>query len=298
LAFFGQGITRGFCVLSGLILTAFLMGLGGMPHCAAMCGAPCAAAFPKGLPVASLVGRCIGYAGLGGLAAASAGALASWGREVAFLQPLWVILLAAVLMLGLYLLASGRMPSQVDDWGQGLYRCVRARWSRPSSGRVTGARGWLPLLAGVIWVAMPCGLLYAALMVAALAPSAWGGALVMLAFALPGAVAIWAAPVVLRGLQGLSRRGFWSADAASARPPSAVAAGHVVPVIWMNRAEETGPASVAGQQSAWRSAPATHMSSRHFDPRWAVRLSGAMLAAMTGWALYHQLLAQWQAWCA
>lgn len=30
-------------MLTGLLLTAFLMGLGGIPHCTAMCGAACAA---------------------------------------------------------------------------------------------------------------------------------------------------------------------------------------------------------------------------------------------------------------
>ncbi len=35
-------------MLTGLMLTAFLMGLGGIPHCGAMCGTACAAAFPAG----------------------------------------------------------------------------------------------------------------------------------------------------------------------------------------------------------------------------------------------------------
>ena len=54
------------------MLAAFLMGLGGVPHCAAMCGAACAVVFPGGVPRWALVGRCLSYAVLGVVAAASA----------------------------------------------------------------------------------------------------------------------------------------------------------------------------------------------------------------------------------
>lgn len=275
-------------MLSGLMLTAFLMGVGGIPHCAAMCGAPCAAAFPRGLPWTSLLGRCLGYALMGALAAMSAGAIASWGRQIAFLQPLWVLLLAAAVMLGLYLLRSGQMPATVNDGGQALYRRVRARWAASRfSGFAPGLQPLLPVLAGMLWVVMPCGLLYAALMVAALAPDAWGGALVMLAFAVPGAIGVWAAPAILR--QAVRIVGGMSAQGATRGAPAASSSAETVPVTWMRR-DVLPTDSVEGA--------AQSIAANRFDPRWAVRVSGLMLAAMAGWALYHQLLMQWRAWCA
>lgn len=193
-------------MLSGLILTAFLMGLGGAPHCATMCGVPCAAAFRRALPWQALLGRCVGYAVLGAVAAASAGAVSQWSREVAFLKPFWLIAQVLAVCLGIWLLISGRMPRQLDQWGLDLYHRLRGRWAQ---GQVNGAISpWVsqsaPFLAGMGWALLPCGLLYGAVTVAALAPNAWSGALVMATFALPSGVAVWAAP---RLVQRLSRIG-------------------------------------------------------------------------------------------
>ncbi|MDO9235564.1 MAG: sulfite exporter TauE/SafE family protein [Aquabacterium sp.] len=231
-------------MLSGLILTAFLMGAGGAPHCAAMCGAPCAAALPQGIPVVSLLGRCVGYALLGSIAAASSGMAAQWGRQIAFIQPFWILLQAGALVFGLLLLFRGQMPGQLDAAGQEVYRSMRARMASSAWASKPFFRPFLPFMAGMAWAMLPCGLLYGAVVVAALAPSALGGALVMLAFAVPSAVGVWAAPAVLRRLMPNQMTGRW------------------------------------------------------VDPKWAIRLSGLMLSLMTAWALYHQLTAQWQAWCA
>jgi sulfite exporter TauE/SafE len=277
-------------VLSGLILTAFLIGLGGVPHCAAMCGAACASAFPKGVPLPSLLGRCIGYALLGGVAAVSAGAAAQWGRQFAFMQPLWILVQAVAVLLGVYLMWSGQVPRQVDAWGQDLYRRFKARWSQDGD-RVRPA--WLrtlwPFVAGMAWAVLPCGLLYAAVMVAALAPTAWGGALVMLAFAVPSGFGVWAAPALIRRL--LKRGGASN----SANELNAGEATALVPVIWMSPQQASGPARgcVAEPVANPVDIPMTWR-----DPRWAVRLAGLMLVVMGSWALYHQILAQWRAWCA
>lgn len=270
-------------MLSGLILTAFLMGVGGMPHCAAMCGAACAAALPKGVPLASLMGRCLGYAMLGCVAAASAGMAAQWGRQFSFVQPLWVLLQAMAFVLGLLLLWSGQVPRQLDAFGQSLYRGARIRWDASGLNRLFWVEPLLPFLAGMAWAILPCGLLYAAVMVAALSPSAWGGGLVMLAFALPSAVGVWAAPALLRRLM----RGRASVKTSTT----------VVSVLWLNREHKAlspaGPCSGASGGFDQEAAAAPWL-----DPRWAVRLSGLMLMLMTAWALSHQLMAQWRAWCA
>ncbi|MDP3083499.1 MAG: sulfite exporter TauE/SafE family protein, partial [Rubrivivax sp.] len=67
-----------------------------------------------------------------------------------------------------------------------------------------GAAAWRsPLRAGVagsFWAAWPCGLLHSALVVAALAPSAAGGAAVMSGFALASAPGLAAAPWLWRRL--------------------------------------------------------------------------------------------------
>ncbi len=273
-------------MLSSLMLTAFLMGLGGVPHCAAMCGAACAAFLPRGVPLVSLLGRCLGYALLGAVAAASFGAAAQWGRHFSFLQPLWMLAQALVLVLGLLLLVTGGMPRWLDGFGQQVYRALRERLSRNALFAEGGAlRLVWPLVAGMAWALLPCGLLYAAVMVAALAPDPIGGALVMLSFALPGAFGVWAAPAVLR------RIATWRRQASPDAGAVASLQGALAPVIWL-RSEGAGGTADEPRANV---PPST---SSLIDPRWAVRLSGVMLVGMSAWALYHQVMDQWKAWCA
>ena len=189
-------------MLSSLILTAFLMGLSGAPHCAAMCGVPCAAALRRDLPISALLGRWLGYGLLGAVAAASAGLVSQWSRDISFLKPLWLMAQAAAVMFGLWLAAKGRMPRQLDQWGLDLYHRLRERFGQQAD--VAGIRPWVgqmaPFVAGLAWAALPCGLLYGALMVAALAPDPLGGFAVMSAFAIPSGVGVWAAPKLLSRL--------------------------------------------------------------------------------------------------
>jgi sulfite exporter TauE/SafE len=283
-------------VLSGLIFTAFLLGLGGVPHCLAMCGAACAAAFPRGVPLLSLVGRCLGYTLLGGVAAASSGLVAQWGRQVAFVQPLWVLMQAMALVMGLVLLFSGRMPELLETFGQNAYRSARSRWvDARLVQRWPWLRPMLPLLAGMAWAALPCGLLYAALMVAALASSGVGGMVVMLAFSLPGAAGVWAAPALLRWLTRRSSVAHATSSQAPEIPAGASAAPEFSPVIWM-RQVPVSPLLAAAQPGDGQSSQ--DVPAQWLDPRWAVRLAGLTLAIMSAWALYHQVMDQWRAWCA
>lgn len=272
-------------MLSGLLLTAFLMGLGGIAHCAAMCGAPCAAVLPRGVPVLALVGRCLAYTLLGLVAATGAGLIARWGQQISMLQPIWVMLQAAALMLGLWLLWTGQMPHQINAWGQQAYLRVRHK--------LLGHHGpvWLsalrpvwPLFAGMVWAVMPCGLLYAALMVAALASEPWGGAAVMLVFALPSALGVWAAPALLGWL---NRHHIKPSPLMAPEAPGTV----VVPILWFKSSGDAVPVSQGKAEAA-----AARL--RLLDPRWAVRTAGLSLTLIAGWAVTHQLVAQWQAWCA
>jgi sulfite exporter TauE/SafE len=287
-------------VLSGLLLSAFLMGLGGMAHCAAMCGVACTA-IPGGLPWTAMLGRSLGYAALGALAAASAGLVAQLGRQVGFLQPFWIMLLVAAVVLGVWLAVSGRMPAVMDQWGLDVYRRARARWQQWAARHDSAAwRPVMPLVAGMFWAFLPCGLLYAALMLATLAPTPAGGAAVMLAFSVPSALGVWAAPWVLRKL---IRRASPAADAPVTAPAPSAPATTAAPVVWLRSvgvadgaAPGQGAASGTRPQSGVQ--PGVPSGSAWLDPRWAIRLAGLSMAAMAAWAVSHHLWAQYQAWCA
>jgi sulfite exporter TauE/SafE len=206
-------------MLYSLLITAFLMGLAGLPHCATMCAAPCAAVMPHGVSGHAVLGRTLGYAVLGGVAAGAMSLVAAWSRWATALQPIWVMVLAATFLLGLWMVASGAMPAAVQAHGTALYRRVQA-WgggvpTGPSEGTALRRQTWRPVALGMAWAALPCGLLYGAVMTAALAPTPAQGALVMAVFSLPGAVVLWWLPARLKGWRWparLSTRWPWLAD--------------------------------------------------------------------------------------
>lgn len=277
-------------MLISLLTTAFLMGLAGVPHCAAMCATPCAVALPQGLPLSAVLGRSLGYAVLGALAAAATATLAAWSRWFSVLQPFWIMALAAAVLLGGWMLVRGALPMALQNHGLAAYRRLQGS---------LGDRGWLsrhpqlaaalPTVLGMAWAALPCGLLYGAVMVAALAPDLWGGATVMLAFSLPGAVALWWLPRRLSVWR-------WAQGGTSGGPSNVPQAQAVVPVLWL-KTETVTEVSPQGA-AAVGSLPQPPWWVRLADPQWAIRLSGACLVAGAGWALMHRLTVQWQAWCA
>lgn len=271
-------------MLNSLLLTAFLMGLGGMVHCASMCGAACAVAFPSGVSWKALLGRALGYAALGGIAAAAAGWVSQWSREVAMLKPVWMMSQLAAVLLGLMLLWRGRVPARLDELGREVYQRFQRTWLARRARLPAWCRPVLPVLGGLAWALLPCGLLYSALVVAALAPTPASGALVMLAFALPSAVGVWSAPFLLNWVRRLGR-------------PVAPQPATPVPVIWM----QGGTSVPGGVPAAVEGLPRITGSDRGgsgFSPTWAVRLSGLCLAGIAATGLWHQLWAQYQAWCA
>jgi uncharacterized protein len=175
-----------------LAATALLMGLAGGPHCVAMCGAACA-----GIGRASgrdktrsmwifQAGRLIGYSALGGLAAVSMQGVGWLSIQSAALRPVWTMLHVAAALLGLMLLWQARQPVWLENAARSIWGKVRY---------ITGAvRGGAPLLMGVLWALLPCGLLYSALLVAALTSNAAEGAAVMALFALGSSVSLMAGP--------------------------------------------------------------------------------------------------------
>lgn len=173
---------------AALIGTLALMGAASVPHCALMCGAPCAAAVGGGQAPAMAgfqIGRLLGYAALGAVAAAAVGLLREAAAANAVLRPLWTGVQAALFALGLYLLLSGRWPAWLGQLGHKPSGTVR--WQR-----ATGA--------GLLWFAWPCGVLQGALLVAALANTPLGAASAMAAFALASSPGLLAAPLLMRKL--------------------------------------------------------------------------------------------------
>jgi uncharacterized protein len=177
---------------TALAATALLMGLAGGPHCVAMCGAACAGIgrSSAGTNTRSMwifqAGRVLGYSALGGLAAASMQGLGWLSVHSAALRPIWTLFHVAAALLGLMLLWQARQPVWLEDGARKVWSSVRS---------VTkGSAGAAPLLLGVLWSLLPCGLLYSALLVAALTSSALEGAAVMALFALGSSVSLMAGP--------------------------------------------------------------------------------------------------------
>lgn len=186
---------------NSLALTALLMGLAGGPHCVAMCGAACAglgqAAGERKLQALSVfqLGRLIGYSLLGALAAISVQGLGWLTTQSAALRPLWTLLHLAAMALGILLMLQARQPVWLDQSARRLWAKVRQFQARRSV--------LAPLVVGVLWALMPCGLLYSALMVAALTGHATEGAMTMALFALGSSVSLWAGPWLWLRLQTL-----------------------------------------------------------------------------------------------
>lgn len=174
-------------ITHSLIFTTFFMGLAGGPHCIAMCGAACngisQGAGKQGLWQFHL-GRVAGYASLGAVAATSVSGLAWFSSQTAALHPLWTFFHVIVLVWGLMLLLSARQPAWVDNMGKNLWRAIR-QFSQIKGGA---------LVTGMLWAFMPCGLLYSAVLVAALSGNAGQGALSMAAFALGSSLSLIIGP--------------------------------------------------------------------------------------------------------
>lgn len=185
---------------SSLAVTALLMGLAGGPHCIAMCGAACAgigqaAGARKNSAMWSFqVGRVLGYSALGALAAASIQGLGWLTLQSAALRPVWTLFHVATLVLGLLLLWQAQQPVWLERAGRKIWSSARSL----AAGRGNGA----PLVMGVFWTFLPCGLLYSALLVAALTGRALEGALVMALFALGTSVSMMVGPWIWLRLYG------------------------------------------------------------------------------------------------
>lgn len=192
---------------TSMAVTALFMGLVGGPHCVAMCGAACAgisrAAGERSTRAlwSFQLSRVLGYALLGAFAAGTVQGLALLGSSTIAIRPVWTMFHVAVLLLGVALVWQARQPAWIDNLGQTLWRKARPVLSR------LGARA--PVVLGMAWALMPCGLLYSALLVASLSANAIEGAAIMALFALGTAISLTAAPWLLLRLRS-GQSGAWA----------------------------------------------------------------------------------------
>lgn len=183
------------------------MGLVGGPHCLLMCAAPCSVVTgtkpvnaEKVIVIHGLqrwqwlrtsmfhLGRVAGYALLGAVAAVAMESLALLTSRTTALQQLWALMHVAVMAWGLAMVVQARQPVWLERAGRSVWVRAQPLVSAPSGS----------LVAGLAWALMPCGLLYSAVLVAALSGGAWQGALSMAAFATGGAVWLLAGPWLWR----------------------------------------------------------------------------------------------------
>lgn len=179
-----------------LAATALFMGVAGGPHCVAMCGAACAGMgrTQAGQSTRALwvfqAGRLVGYSALGALAAASMQGLGWLSVHSAALRPVWTLFHVAAALLGLMLFWQARQPVWLEDSARTVWRGVRS-----VTGNLKGGAALAPIgLMGILWALLPCGLLYSAVLVAAMTSSAAQGASVMALFALGSSVSLMAGP--------------------------------------------------------------------------------------------------------
>jgi sulfite exporter TauE/SafE len=192
---------------TSMAITALFMGLVGGPHCVAMCGAACAgigqAAGDRSTRalVTFQFSRMLGYSLLGALAAGSVQGLAWMGTHTAVIRPVWTMFHVAALLLGAVLIWQARQPAWIESMGRNVWRKARPALAR------MGPRA--PVVLGVAWALMPCGLLYSALLVASLSASWWEGAAIMALFAFGTSVSLTAGPWLLLRLRQ-ARSGAWA----------------------------------------------------------------------------------------
>ena len=187
------------------------MGLVGGTHCLVMCAAPCAALTGQGGAAAGDVqvvhwmprgvvaqrtasfhlGRLLGYGAAGALAAFAMDRLAWLGQNTAALRPVWTLLHVLILAWGLLMMLQARQPAWLENAGRAVWAKVRVLVARPGGLLVTG----------MAWALLPCGLLYTALLTAALSGSVLRGALCMVLFGVGSAAWLVAGPMLWRGLR-------------------------------------------------------------------------------------------------
>jgi len=206
-------------------LATFLMGVAGGPHCIAMCGGACAYIQQNQTQqhqyLLFQLGRILGYATMGALAASSVKGLAWMSDQTAILHPLWTFFHVLVFGWGLMLVLFAKQPLWADELGRRVWERLR---------HIT-IKSHGTLLTGILWALIPCGLLYSALLIASLQASPLNGAISMAAFAVGSGLSL----VVGSKLWYRLKSGIkWLGDATSMRIAGLMLTVVSVIAIWMD----------------------------------------------------------------
>ena len=210
--------------MSTLAVSAFLVGLLGGLHCAAMCGGIVAAlnlpsrrvtlsgggvgtiatqvAGQLPLHVAYSTGRIASYTAAGAIAG-GVGGVATLAETVMPIQiALALVANALVVLLGVYLAGAGSGVARLEGIGSALWRRIAPIGRRflPADTPVRAVG------AGAVWGWLPCGLVYSVLALALASGDAVRGATVMLAFGLGTAPNLILAGLTLDRFRGLLAR--------------------------------------------------------------------------------------------
>jgi sulfite exporter TauE/SafE len=189
-------------MLLAALSAAVLAGFASIPHCAAMCGplATYASGMGRGATLRHQLGRGIGYV-VAGLIAGGTGELVSQALPARWASAILSFTLAAALAVAAWrlwrvpgtdagLVSVGRGPRR-PSWSERLFAVL------PKNAFGLGA----------LTVVLPCGALYAALLLAASSGSALGGALTMLVFAAVSGVGLSVVSAVASKLRRLIGQG-------------------------------------------------------------------------------------------
>jgi len=173
---------------ASIFLTTFFMGLMGGPHCIAMCGAPCAVISAQGSSQIWQfhLGRISGYGILGGVAAYSMNNLAWLSNQTMSLHPVWTFFHGIIFVWGFVMLLYAKQPQWIDHIGESSWNTIQ-KFSKTLRSN---------FLLGMLWSFMPCGLLYSALLVAALTLNILNGTISMMFFALGTSISLIVSPII------------------------------------------------------------------------------------------------------
>ena len=208
-----------------LYSATFFMGLAGGVHCLAMCAAPSSAITSqlqdeevgvagsfKGISIQSVgaalsirrslgfhAGRLLGYAVLGAVSALAMDQLNWFADRTSALHSLWMLVHLGMLAWGLTMLFQARQPRWLEVAGRKVWLMLNGNDKRVS----------FPFFAGCLWALWPCGLLYSAVMVAALSSQPGQGAVAMLLFGVGSGLWLLVGHWFLKALQksGLRKQG-------------------------------------------------------------------------------------------
>ena len=172
------------------VTTALLAGFFGSSHCLGMCGAIVVLLEGGGRDssrsaaavwlhrISYNFGRGTFYALLGGIAGLSGAILTQAAGLEVLLRPLRIVAAILVIAIGLNLLFDWQLTRFLETAGAGLWRKM-SRLARHVLPANTAPRAFA---AGFVWGALPCGLVYSAVALAAVSGGVWSGMATMLAF--------------------------------------------------------------------------------------------------------------------